>query len=401
MDSLTQIVLGAAVGEAVLGRRIGNRAMVWGAIGGTIPDLDVLSNLFLEPIQALAFHRGITHSLFFSLVLPILLAWLVSHLYSSRTHQHKWYKTIVSIINVTLLLAVTWGIFLLSGKAIWMLVILSVLVLYLCWRLYHFYWSKHLAEVDASYAQWYLLFFLALSTHFLLDCFTSYGTQVFMPFSDYRVAFNTVSVVDPIYTVPFIICLVVACNLRRNTRARSIANWSGICLSSLYLLFTVLNKTHVDRVFKQALTNREFQVERYRTSPTIFNNILWNCVAEGDSVFCAGLYSIFDTDPNLHYTNVVPKNDSLADQIRDTDEYAILQWFSEGYLIHTRTDSAIILSDIRFGGLSDTIRSHKDLVFNFYARRQANGSYAFSESRVRPDDVGKEFRALWKRMKGH
>jgi len=42
MDSITQIVLGAAVGDAVLGKKIGNRAMVWGAIAGTIPDLDVL-----------------------------------------------------------------------------------------------------------------------------------------------------------------------------------------------------------------------------------------------------------------------------------------------------------------------------------------------------------------------
>jgi inner membrane protein len=44
MDSLTQIVLGASVGEAVAGKKIGNKAMLWGAIAGTIPDLDVLLN---------------------------------------------------------------------------------------------------------------------------------------------------------------------------------------------------------------------------------------------------------------------------------------------------------------------------------------------------------------------
>ena len=40
MDSLSQIVLGAAVGEVVLGKRLGNRAMVWGAVAGTLPDMD-------------------------------------------------------------------------------------------------------------------------------------------------------------------------------------------------------------------------------------------------------------------------------------------------------------------------------------------------------------------------
>ena len=65
MDSLSQIVLGAAVGEAVLGRRIGNRAMIWGAVAGTIPDMDVLGQYFLSELDNLAFHRGISHSLVF------------------------------------------------------------------------------------------------------------------------------------------------------------------------------------------------------------------------------------------------------------------------------------------------------------------------------------------------
>ena len=54
MDSLTQIVLGASVGEAALGRKVGNRAMVWGAIAGTIPDLDVISNGFMTPIDSIS-----------------------------------------------------------------------------------------------------------------------------------------------------------------------------------------------------------------------------------------------------------------------------------------------------------------------------------------------------------
>jgi len=64
MDSITQIVLGAAAGDAVLGKRIGNRAMVWGAIAGTIPDLDIIGNLWMSELDSLAFHRGISHSFF-------------------------------------------------------------------------------------------------------------------------------------------------------------------------------------------------------------------------------------------------------------------------------------------------------------------------------------------------
>src|SRR5690554_7539050 len=78
MDSLTQIVLGAAVGEAVLGRKVGNRAMFYGAIAGTIPDLDVISSFFVDTVRALEIHRGITHSIFFSIVFAPIFGWIVS-----------------------------------------------------------------------------------------------------------------------------------------------------------------------------------------------------------------------------------------------------------------------------------------------------------------------------------
>ncbi|RAJ11340.1 inner membrane protein [Arenibacter echinorum] len=60
MDSLTQIVLGAAVGEAVLGKKVGNKAMMYGAIAGTIPDLDVMANYVTDTVTAIEWHRGFT-----------------------------------------------------------------------------------------------------------------------------------------------------------------------------------------------------------------------------------------------------------------------------------------------------------------------------------------------------
>ena len=87
MDSLTQIVLGAAVGEATLGKKVGNKAMLWGAIAGTIPDLDVLGRSFLDDITALEWHRGISHSLFFSLVAAPVLGWLLHQFHKKRKNE--------------------------------------------------------------------------------------------------------------------------------------------------------------------------------------------------------------------------------------------------------------------------------------------------------------------------
>ena len=97
MDSFTQIALGAAVGEAVLGKKIGNRAMLWGAVGGTIPDLDVITNVVTDEMTALAFHRGISHSFLFAFIAPLAIGYAADKLYKSGFYKRKGYKLWVMI----------------------------------------------------------------------------------------------------------------------------------------------------------------------------------------------------------------------------------------------------------------------------------------------------------------
>lgn len=89
MDSFTQIILGAAVGEAALGRKVGNKAMLYGAIAGTIPDLDVLSAYFVDTVSALEIHRGVTHSLLFAIFGGLLFGKLVS-LWEKKVSWQEW-----------------------------------------------------------------------------------------------------------------------------------------------------------------------------------------------------------------------------------------------------------------------------------------------------------------------
>ena len=90
MDSLTQIVLGAAVGEAVGGRKMGAKAALWGAIGGTIPDLDVFLRSFYHPFDAALVHRGFSHSLLFALLAGPLLGWLFTKRTNPKRSKWNW-----------------------------------------------------------------------------------------------------------------------------------------------------------------------------------------------------------------------------------------------------------------------------------------------------------------------
>lgn len=404
MDSLTQITLGAAVGEVVLGRRLGNRAMLWGAIGGTIPDFDVFVGGMMSEINSLAFHRGITHSVFFSIVAALPVAWLVMKLYSSDLYQSKVYQGIVAGVNALLAILLGVGIFsLFKDGGLTRQLVSGVIIFGLALLFFRYLWQyfRGRPEVEpASLREWYVLFFLAFFTHIVLDSFTSYGTQVFQPFADTRIAFDTISVVDPLYTLPFIICLVVAMFKNRTQRPRRVWTWLGIGISSFYLLLTVINKFNVDSVFERSLTERGIDYERCRTSPSIFQNVLWSCAAESDSFYYQGLYSIFDSGDTLHYINVIPKNHAAMGEYWNSETVSTLRWFSNQYLAVTPLpDSTYILSDLRFGAMRDTFSSYKDLVFNFKVGIE-NGEIEYRTVREGPENMGEELRLFWKRLGG-
>src|SRR5580704_522757 len=92
MDSITHIVLGAAIGEIVAGRKLGKKAMLIGAIVQSLPDIDFLANFWLDTSHATLAHRGITHSFFFVLVMTPLLAWVAGRLWprSGMTRRDWW-----------------------------------------------------------------------------------------------------------------------------------------------------------------------------------------------------------------------------------------------------------------------------------------------------------------------
>ena len=405
MDSLTQIVLGAAVGEVVLGKKAGNRAILYGAIGGTIPDLDVLANFFMDEMSALAFHRSISHSFFFATLAPIALGWLTWKLYDSGLYRRRGYKLFTMVMWTVIFGLIAFGLSFLPAMAgadpsKTMMIIGLILTILLAIWLHRRYYRQSLEDISVSWREWGWLYFWAIFTHPLLDCCTAYGTQVFQPFSDYRVAFNNISVVDPIYTIPFLVCLIITSRLTQGSRYRRIFNYLGIGLSCTYLLLTFINKMNINKVMEASLAAEGIEYHRYMTAPTIFNNILWNCLAEGDTAYYQGMYSILDQTPKVQHFNVIPKNHEWLQGHEKDKDIEILKWFTNGYYnVIRQKDGSLQFNDLRFGAISDRIEEAGDYVFRFDLKEE-KGEWKASQNREQEEPVSDAFKTLWERIKG-
>ena len=339
MDSLTQIVLGAACGEVALGKKIGNKAMLFGAIGGTIPDLDVFIGAWFygNEIDEMAFHRGFMHSIVFALFVPLILGPIVHWLYN-------------------------------RGK-----------------RLY-----------TTTQKDWIWLFFLSIFTHPILDSFTPYGTQLFLPFSNYRVAFNNISVVDIFYTIPFLLCLIIAMFFRRKSRWRKQFTWAGIYISSFYMLLTLGNKIYINSVYKDSLQVNNIDFERFQTQPTIFNNVLWYGIAETKSDFYVGFYSLFDEASGVTSWQKLPKNHHFISL--NNKDMQTLSWFSNGYynLIPLEERDTFRYNDLRYPLFNED--DPNSSVFSFTIKKEGERWNALPFQGKPPSS--EDLKIFWERIKG-
>lgn len=329
---MTQIVLGAAVGEATLGKKIGNKALLYGAIAGTIPDLDVIANFFTDTITAIEIHRGFSHSILFSVLIAPILGWLV---------------------------------------------------------------NKIERKMDLGWKPWAKLFFWGLFTHPLLDAFTTWGTRLFWPF-DLRLAFNSIFVIDPLYTFPFLLCTLIVLFLKRDSAIRRRLNWVGLAISTTYLLLTLVIKEIVHQKFEEALKEQGIAYTKISTRPAPLNTILWNANVETEDTYRIGDYSFFDTHP-IRFT-IYPKNRETSKVMLRYPNVQRLIAISEGWFIMEQKQNKWYFYDLRFGLIPQ--RDGPPFFAFTYVLEDKNGVITATENEKTGRDANYLLQVLWKRILG-
>jgi len=290
MDSLTQIVLGAAVAGAVVPAAHRRAAMLAGAALGTLPDLDSFPiRLFTDdPVALMTLHRSFSHSL---LVLPLL------------------------------------------GWAIWA------------------FFRRRGGRVAQAPRRWFWAIQLALLTHPLLDAFTSYGTQLLWPLPLAPTVWSSVFIIDPGYTLWLLLGVAVAAFAGSRPLARQ-ALVAGLALSSAYLGWSLLAKGMVEREAQRSLAQAGLAGAPMFSVPMPFNTLLWRVVAMTPDGYLEGEYSLAaDTGP-IAFRHHASDVEALA-AVAGLPSVQRLAWFNRGFMKAEVRDGRLVLSDLRMGAEPD------------------------------------------------
>jgi len=332
MDPLTQGAIGAALPQATRNKIHVGIAGALGFIAGITADVDVLIRSKTDPLMFLEYHRQFTHSLIFIPVGGLLCA-----------------------------LALHWVL----GRR---------------WKL--------------TFAQTFLFCALGYATHPLLDMSTSYGTMLFWPFSNERFSWSIVSIVDPLFTVPVVILVVLAGLRRKPVLARVALAWAGI-----YLTVGALQHHAAVSMGREIAASRGHTPIRLEVKPSFGNILVWKTIYETpdrfyvDAVRAGVLPRVFSgvSVPKLDHGRDLPWLDPASQQAQDIERF---HWFSDGF-VAVDPDYPNRIIDVRYSFVPNTVSALWSIELAPDAPPTSHARYRTHREHAR-ESLG----ALWRMVSG-
>ncbi len=338
MDPITQGVLGGVAAQQVSQKKQKLAAGVVGWLAGMAADLDVLISSDSDPLLFLEYHRHFTHALVF---IPI-----------------------------------------------------GALV---CALFFHFVFKRWFKRIELSFRETYLFSFAGYATHALLDACTTYGTQLLWPFSDARIAWNTVSVVDPLFTLPLLFLLVVSVVKRSQA-------WAGASAAYVVLYFSLglLQNQSAESLAFSLAEQRGHTPVQLGVKPSFANILVWKSVYEFEGFYYVDAIRVGLTDKVYEGVSVKKLDlkkhfvwlSSGSQQAKDIERF---RWFSNQHLAIDPTNGMRII-DVRYSLIPNEVGGMWGIVLEENADQTQH--IRWTTDRPGSAETASLMKRLWRMIKG-
>lgn len=324
MDPLSQAVVGANLSQCFAKKENFKIAGIAGILGGVLPDIDVLIKSKVDPLLSLEYHRHFTHSL---LMVPVL----------------------------------------------------ALPVAGLLWLIY---------KKKITFKEIYFYAFLGVLTHGLLDACTSYGTQLLWPFSNLRVAWNNIAIIDPLFTLPGLLGIFLADKKRSTSLARFTLGYM-----LFYLLLGVYQREAATQTAQQLASSRGHNYTRIEAKPSIGSLILWRTLYETpEGIFYVDAVNNIPFRKHKTYPGGFVDKWTLNKLPTQLEVDSILKhdlerfsWFSDDYL-YVSNENPLVLGDLRYSTIPNSLEPLWGISFN---PQKTNEHVELQYFRVINDDLKK------------
>ena len=292
MDPFTQGIVGTTVAQSGSKRDTLIVASFIGLLAGLSADLDIFIRSSTDPLLFLEYHRHFTHSIFFIPFGALICAVVFYYLFSKRN--------------------------------------------------------------NLSFRETYFFSFLGYATHGIIDSFTTYGTLLFWPFTNERIAWNTISVIDPIFTIPIFI-LVILSIVKRNNKFSIYA----IIWILFYQAIAYTQKLRAEDLIYDYAQSFNHKVKLIEAKPSFGNIVVWKVIYSTPKKYYVnairlGLgHKIYQGESieKLDTSKAFPWLNDNSQQAKDVEKF---RWFSNGYLGVDKNDKDIIY-DVRFSTIPNQV----------------------------------------------
>ncbi|GAK56555.1 membrane-bound metal-dependent hydrolase [Candidatus Vecturithrix granuli] len=212
-----------------------------------------------------------------------------------------------------------------------------------------FVWIFRWFVPSFSFIRGFVLVYLLIALHIFLDLITSYGTQIFFPFTNARYAVTSVFIIDPIYTLVMLFCMYRSAKYLKTRKTLALL---GLAWVFIYPAFNLGVRYGLEYYLEQRFVREGVAFNAFDVSTDVLSPFFWKVIVDQGDAYQLGGVNVFKLRQPLTFTRYEKADNNLFREFGQISSlFATYHWFFDFPIMRTEQiekETLITFGDLRF-----------------------------------------------------